>query len=268
MRAFSSLAFLLCASPLTAQVAVLHTEINPANGHTYMLLDESNWSDAEAEAVNLGGHLVTINDLAENTWVFNTFGNWNGVPRDLWMGFNDEVLEASFEWTSGQAVTYTNWAINQPDNNTGTDPNGEQYVHMYGFGSIYGPGQWNDVFDANPGSAPWSFGYYGVVEVEGPSLTLTGTCPGPVTFDLTGASPFAPVAVITGTNPGAFAIPAGFTCAGTVIGVTNPTVRTFVAADVNGDVSLSLTLPPGACGVLAVQMIDFTACSASNLLAL
>jgi len=50
--------------------------------------------------------------------------------------------------------------------------------------------------------------------------------------------------------------------------VTNPTVRTFVAADVNGEVSLSLTLPPGACGVLAVQMIDFTACSASNLLPL
>ena len=41
---------------------VLHTETNAANGHTYHLLDVSNWTDAEAAAVALGGHLTTIDD--------------------------------------------------------------------------------------------------------------------------------------------------------------------------------------------------------------
>lgn len=268
MPALACLALLLCASPLAAQVTVLHTEVNPANGHTYMLLSESNWTDAEAEAVNLGGNLVTINDLAENTWVLNTFGNWNGIPRDLWMGLNDEVLEATFEWTSGQALSYTNWALFQPDNNQSTDPNGEQYVHMYGFGSQYGAGQWNDVFDAAPGSAPWSFGYFGVVEVEGPTLSMVGTCPGPVTFQLTGASPFAPILVLTGTSPGTFVIPAWVSCAGTILDVSSPKVRATLSSDVNGDLSFSVNLPAGACGALSIQMVDFSACQSTNLLTL
>ena len=34
--------------------------INPANGHTYCLLSQNTWSNAEAEAISLGGHLATI----------------------------------------------------------------------------------------------------------------------------------------------------------------------------------------------------------------
>jgi hypothetical protein len=34
--------------------------VNPANGHSYYLLSQNTWSNAEAEAVSLGGHLATI----------------------------------------------------------------------------------------------------------------------------------------------------------------------------------------------------------------
>jgi len=249
-------------------VTVLHTEVNPANGHTYMLLSESNWTDAEAAAVGLGGHLTTVNDVAENSWLLSTFGNWNGQSRDLWIGYNDELVEASFVWTSGQTPGYANWAPFQPDNNTGTDPNGEQYVHLYGTGSIYGPGMWNDIFDAGPGSAPWSPGLFGVAEIEGPSLSMTGTCPGPVTITVSGATPFGPVIFATGNGPGSFTIPGGASCAGLIVDLANPTARLTVSADLNGDVSLPVTLPPGVCGSLFVQAIDFSACLVSNVMPL
>jgi len=39
------------------------------NGHQYAItLGVSNWTQSEAWAIEVGGHLATINDLAENTW--------------------------------------------------------------------------------------------------------------------------------------------------------------------------------------------------------
>jgi len=53
--------------------------VNPANGHTYYLLSQSSWSDAEAEAVNLGGHLATIRNAGEQQWVFSTSSAYGGA---------------------------------------------------------------------------------------------------------------------------------------------------------------------------------------------
>ncbi|MHC4823143.1 MAG: C-type lectin domain-containing protein [Planctomycetota bacterium] len=256
-------------APASAQVTVLDVEVNPANGHTYMLLSESNWTDAEAAAVALGGHLVTVSDAAENTWVFSTFGNWSGQARDLWIGFTDEQTEGIFLWTSGQSpIAYFNWSPGQPDNNMATDPSGEQYVHMYGSGSQYGPGQWNDIFDADPGAAPWSFGLYGVVEIETPtSLGVTGTCPGPMTIQVTGLTPLGPVALVTsGTGVGSQAVSAGG-CVGLVLDLDLPTLRVVMAADANGDLSLPVNVPAGLCGTL-LQAVDVGSCQVTNVVPL
>jgi hypothetical protein len=73
---------------------------NPANGHVYYLLDTASWTDSEAEALTLGGHLVTINNAAENDWVFDTFVPL--LPTDvfatLWIGLNDAAQEGTFVW--------------------------------------------------------------------------------------------------------------------------------------------------------------------------
>src|SRR5690242_3358842 len=101
--------------------------INPANGHSYYLLPTTNWTTSESQAVSLGGHLVTINDVAENNWVSNTFLNLSipGVGnRDLWLGLNDAAVEGTFVWSSGQPVTYTIWEPGNPDNGGGF---GEDY---------------------------------------------------------------------------------------------------------------------------------------------
>ena len=56
--------------------------VNPANQHTYYLLTADTWTNSQAFAQTLGGNLATIDDAAENTWVFQQFG----TGRDLWIG--------------------------------------------------------------------------------------------------------------------------------------------------------------------------------------
>src|SRR5213594_729280 len=52
---------------LNAQAGILAGPIvNPLNGHSYYLLSQNTWSNAEAEAVALGGHLATIRNAAED----------------------------------------------------------------------------------------------------------------------------------------------------------------------------------------------------------
>jgi len=78
---------------------------NAANGHAYYLLSDTSWTASEAEARGLGGHLVTINDAAENQWVLNSFSPLTGVPEaKLWIGLNDAANERQFVWASGEPV--------------------------------------------------------------------------------------------------------------------------------------------------------------------
>ncbi|MFN3409183.1 MAG: FG-GAP-like repeat-containing protein [Limisphaerales bacterium] len=116
---------------------------NTANGSVYFLLANSTWTEAQAKAVQLGGHLVTVNDAAENAWLVDTFSNFGGQPRSLWIGFNDAAQEGNWVWVSGQPVGFTNWRPGEPNDGNGS---GEDYAYIYG--PIAGQpgllGRWND----------------------------------------------------------------------------------------------------------------------------
>lgn len=80
-------------------------------GHRYQLTSASfTWEEAQTQAIQLGGNLVTINDAAEQQWLAETFG----TVETLWTGLTDQDREGSFTWVSGEAVTFTNWAEGQP----------------------------------------------------------------------------------------------------------------------------------------------------------
>ncbi len=119
------------------------------NGKFYLLSNAGTWKEAQAQAVSLGGNLVTVNDATENQFLVNTFGG----KEQLWIGLTDEVVEGQFKWVNGEAVTYTNWLINQPDNASGV----EDYVHLSGGTG----GQWNDNNS--------SIIYRGIIEIANPS---------------------------------------------------------------------------------------------------
>ena len=152
--------FEVVATQAFAQVQVLNGPVaNPNNGHSYYLLSQATWTDSEAKAVQLGGHLVTINNQAEQDWVFSMFASFGGVDRNLWIGLNDAANEGTFVWSSGEPVTYTHWSLGEPNSGAG-----EHYVHMF-LPSISGASFWNDGVNDGVAAMP-SWAWHGVVEVN------------------------------------------------------------------------------------------------------
>ena len=100
-----------------ASAAVVSGPItNPGNGHAYYKLAfGQSWTASEAEAQSLGGHLVTINDAAENNWVADNFGDFNNL---YWTGLNDAATPGTFVWSSGDPSPYRNWYAGEPGNST------------------------------------------------------------------------------------------------------------------------------------------------------
>lgn len=140
---------------------------NAANGHYYALLTPATWTWSEHVAAELGGHLTSLSNLAEQVWVFNTFASYGGLNRLLWIGINDVATEGTFRWSSGEPVGFTYWSPGEPNNAL----TGEDFVTMYPPGHSQA-GRWNDwgerVFS---GSQPFN----GVVELpasKGPPVII------------------------------------------------------------------------------------------------
>src|SRR5262249_22655581 len=77
------------------------------------------WLPAEAEAVALGGHLASITSAAEQNFIVNTFLSGANDRNILWLGLNDQAVEGTFVWSSGEPVTYTNFQGGEPNNFNG-----------------------------------------------------------------------------------------------------------------------------------------------------
>jgi hypothetical protein len=164
-------ALLIAVTSLTTSSALGGIEAGPftnaANGHIYYLLTANTWTNSEAEAVTLGGHLVTINDAAENQWLVDTFANYGDVVRPLWIGLTDRDSEGTFQWVSGQPFNYSNWnlASGEP-NNSGGSGYEEDFTYIIqdnsGNPTVF-PTFWNDVPNDGYGVIP---PIYGVVEIE------------------------------------------------------------------------------------------------------
>ena len=138
-------------------------------GHYYYLLGSTNWTTSELWATQMGGHLVTLDTANEQNWVYDTFAQYGGVNRNLWIGLTNYTANpTNFAWSSGLTnVTYFNWAPGEPTNCSGND----FYTAILGPTNAY-PGLW--VLESNSGTnnngvdcdVPPSNHIYGVVEVN------------------------------------------------------------------------------------------------------
>jgi len=120
---------------------------NPATGTYYRLTDiHGTWNEAEAEAVQRGGHLVTINDVAEQQWLQDVFGG----EGQLWTGFTDREEEGHWKWVAGDGgewfadghgTSYVNWRPGEPNSGYTNAPD-EDYGTFNSY--WWSNGQWAD----------------------------------------------------------------------------------------------------------------------------
>ncbi len=123
-----------------AQVQLVTGPIgNPDNGHSYYLTTPATWTDAEAFAVTLGGHLATIRNSQEDSWIYSTFIHNPGVTDTLWIGISDAVQEGNFAWASGETSAYRNWAPGEPNNLANIEDYGRYFQSYHAYA-----GMWND----------------------------------------------------------------------------------------------------------------------------
>ena len=64
---------------------------------------------AESFAQGVGGHLVSITSATEQAFVSRRFGY-----AERWIGASDVATEGSWAWSSGEALSYTNWNSGHP----------------------------------------------------------------------------------------------------------------------------------------------------------
>ena len=100
---------------------------------------------------------------------------------------------------------------------------------------------------------------------NGPSLSKSGSCPGPVGLRVDGATPSGPVAILHG-QAGSYTR-TGNPCNGIMLGISNPTLGAIIHANGSGVALLSFNAPAGACG-RTVQAVDVNTCATTNTIIL
>ncbi len=133
-------------------VSIEGWERNPDNGHWYRLTsaETASWHVAEAEALAWGGHLVTIRNADEESWLYGIFSpDNNGFWSGLYQHPDSAEPAAGWGWISGEPLDYTNWCAGEPNNAGG-------YEHWGEVG--YQSSCWND------STSPTAHIQYGIIE--------------------------------------------------------------------------------------------------------
>jgi cysteine-rich repeat protein len=80
--------------------------VRPADRHAYRVLYErTSWDGAKAACIKLGGHLATIGDADEQTFLTS-----QGVQTDVWIGANDLASQGTFAWITTEPFAFAKMA--------------------------------------------------------------------------------------------------------------------------------------------------------------
>ena len=147
-REHKAMSYTLTLAPVVPPAIVAGPILRTSDCHRFYQLATSTWPDAEGRARQMGGHLVTVNNAAEQTYLQNTFGSVG--PTRKWIGMRAPIMNGPFSWVSNQTSTYTNWFPGRPE----FDP----FFPSPHFVLYAADGRWDQSDAANAG---------GIVELEG-----------------------------------------------------------------------------------------------------
>lgn len=97
----------------------------------------------------------------------------------------------------------------------------------------------------------------------GPSLNVSGTCPGTVTLTIGSATPNGTVELYQSKRAGSTTLSGG-SCAGTTLGLSKARILTARTADANGNVTVQIRPNANRCALL-FQAVDLTTCATTNV---
>lgn len=121
------------------------------NGHTYAVINKTlSWSDSKLLCESLGGHLVSIENEAEQFYL-NQLSQKCGSYKAYWIGGCKNSTLNEWEWDTGEPFVYTNWDDGEPNFEQ------EDKVFMYGDDSIATLGTWNNHVNSKTGTPYGSF---------------------------------------------------------------------------------------------------------------
>jgi hypothetical protein len=221
------------AAGLTGQLEGIEFEVNGtigANFNVAILLGNA-W---QAGTPAYSGSYTLNNGVNEIAWVDVSASNINLNAGDPY------VIQIS---GTGTGVWGTG-SYESPTNTLYTLP-------LFLNGNIFGP--------------EWRIGFHTYM-LSGPSLTSFGSCPGSMTYTVSGATPFGKVAFMYARGTGSQVL-AGGPCGGTMLGLDSSVkLGGVISADAAGSASLSFNVPAGACGRFWGQALDVTTCGTTNVL--
>ena len=126
------------ASPAKATGSSGRTDFN---NHQYQLFDISmTWTEAKAYCENLGGHLVTITDEAEQEFLNGLVVQ--GTKNRYFIGAYRNDRNSNWLWVTGEEFSYTNWKSGEP--NSPYEHVIEIFAKPYPTASA---GEWNNIMD-------------------------------------------------------------------------------------------------------------------------
>ncbi|WP_422104225.1 HYR domain-containing protein [Winogradskyella sp.] len=118
-----------CGFPTVPNTVPGFSLLGTFGNSTYFISDDPVMASVAFTDAELNGYeLVTINSRAENDYLQSQTG---GI---IIIGINDVATEGTFEWQSGQPVSYTNWRGSNPNNFGGNEH----------YGRMRSDGQWQD----------------------------------------------------------------------------------------------------------------------------
>ncbi|XP_063447207.1 C-type lectin domain family 11 member A-like [Mytilus trossulus] len=87
------------------------------------------WEEAQQQCVKDGGGLIVLNtktkDKAFLAYVRLIYGT-----SEWWIGAIDREIEGTFQWVTGDVMSYNNWGVAEPDNMTKKLTNADCVVYL------------------------------------------------------------------------------------------------------------------------------------------